>query len=93
MARLAGLPDKVLDRAREVLSNLENSEYDTMGTPKIGLSQESSSAIENQQLNLFQEPIPPLVQKLREIDPDSLSPREALDLIYKLVQLIPSKSD
>jgi len=93
VARLAGLPTPVLERAREVLSNLENSEYDTMGTPKIGFSQEDPPSTDNLQLNLFQEPLPPIIQKLREIEPDSLSPREALDLIYNLVQLLPPKSD
>ncbi|SVC87936.1 uncharacterized protein METZ01_LOCUS340790, partial [marine metagenome] len=35
VARLAGLPDKVLHRAREVLFNLEKSEFDEVGVPKI----------------------------------------------------------
>jgi len=35
VARLAGLPQKVIDRAKEILSNLEKGELDAMGLPKI----------------------------------------------------------
>src|SRR5512137_1450038 len=35
VARLAGLPGKVINRAKEILSNLEKGELDAMGFPKI----------------------------------------------------------
>ena len=40
VARLAGLPKVVLDRANEVLYNLEQREFDEIGTPKIFRSEE-----------------------------------------------------
>ena len=35
VARLAGLPDTILKRAREILANLENSELNTEGKPAL----------------------------------------------------------
>jgi DNA mismatch repair protein MutS len=35
VARLAGMPDEVIDRAREILSNLEEGEFGEAGQPKI----------------------------------------------------------
>ncbi|MBI4388896.1 MAG: DNA mismatch repair protein MutS [Nitrospinae bacterium] len=92
VARLAGLPEQVLKRAREVLFNLENSEFDEVGTPRIGHSQEAPEAAVPQQLNLFNETERSLVRRLKEVHPDELSPRQALDLIFELTQLIRERS-
>ncbi|MDO9124331.1 MAG: DNA mismatch repair protein MutS, partial [Deltaproteobacteria bacterium] len=43
VARLAGLPAKVIDRAKEILSNLERGEFDSMGMPKIAKSKVATS--------------------------------------------------
>jgi len=40
VARLAGLPPQVLERANEILLNLENGEFDEVGFPKISHSQD-----------------------------------------------------
>lgn len=75
VAKLAGLPASVIDRAKSVLDSL------TSDTPTSRVSAD---------LPLFtaQTPTPPqksaLEQALKDIDPDSLSPREALDALYKL---------
>ncbi len=79
VARLAGVPPRVLDDARDKLAELEWSESrrEQQGQPD--------------QLSLFPAPAPrpepapdPLRERLAEIDPDGLSPREALDLLYRL---------
>ena len=87
VARLAGLPKQVLARAREVLSNLEKSEFDEIGRPKISLSENDLGENKLQQLNLFGNSENPLVQKLEEIKPDEITPRQAMDLMYELTQL------
>ena len=87
VARLAGLPEAVLNRAHEVLFNLENSEYDELGTPNIGRS-ESAAPSGPQQMGLFPALSPPLVQKLKDIRPDELTPREALDKWYEILKLL-----
>ena len=92
VARLAGLPKIVLDRAQEVLFNLEQSEFDEIGVPKISHSDNQRNKYSSGQLALFPDPENPLIQKLKAIDPDDLSPREALDVIFQLHQLLKDTS-
>jgi DNA mismatch repair protein MutS len=83
VARLAGLPPAVIARAREVLSALEQG--DSATTPKALIDD----------LPLFsaaRAPAPqpatnPALEKLKSTNPDDLTPREALDLLYTLKSL------
>ncbi|ATX64709.1 DNA mismatch repair protein MutS [Roseinatronobacter bogoriensis] len=81
VARLAGLPDTVIARAREVLSALEQGEAGTKPKALIDdlplFSAARAPAPATPQT-------PPALEKLAQINPDELSPREALDLIYEL---------
>ncbi|WP_299910817.1 DNA mismatch repair protein MutS [uncultured Paracoccus sp.] len=87
VARLAGLPASVVERAREVLTALESGEREGAARP--------AALIDD--LPLFRAapaaPAPgkpkesPLAARIKAIHPDSLSPREALDLIYELKSL------
>ena len=49
VARLAGIPPEVLERAKEVLKNLEQGELEPEGTPRIGKKRKK----EEGQRNLF----------------------------------------
>ncbi|HEN46791.1 MAG TPA: DNA mismatch repair protein MutS [Mizugakiibacter sp.] len=82
VAALAGLPRSVLDQAQQVLQRLEQGEDPmTPDTP--------TPHPENSQLGLFTSlPSSAVEQALQEIDPDALSPREALDLLYRLQALL-----
>ena len=82
VAQLAGLPKSVVARARVVLDALEQGERE-------GGSQKA--LIDDLPLFAAAPPPPPapaqtspVVQMLSEIHPDELSPRDALDLIYRL---------
>ena len=88
VARLAGLPEKVLTRAREVLFNLEKSEFDDVGVPKIAHSEEEPIKPQAKQLGLFLETAHPAIKQLESIDPDNLSPRQAMETLYSLKNLI-----
>jgi DNA mismatch repair protein MutS len=92
VARLAGLPKKVLDRAHEVLFNLEQSEFDEVGVPKISHSESHENQLSSSQLGLFPDPENPLIQKLRQVDPNELSPREALEVLFELTKLLKKDS-
>ncbi len=87
VAKLAGLPRPVLDRAGEVLRVLEGGERSSRLT---GLAED---------LPLFHAaklPAPspsPLRGFVSGIVPDALTPREALDLIYKLKGLADSETE
>lgn len=81
VARLAGLPAAVIGRAETVLATLEKGEH-TATVTKLA-----------DDLPLFTAKAPepprasPLETRLAEIQPDSLSPREALDILYELKKL------
>ena len=45
VARLAGLPDSVLHRAKEILNNLEKAELNAEGEPVIAKSRKKKAAI------------------------------------------------
>ncbi len=76
VARMAGLPAELLKRAKVILRQLESQE--TVGT-------EIAPRIESIQMTLFDEPEPdPLRDQLREIDPDKITPMQALLLLAEL---------
>jgi DNA mismatch repair protein MutS len=68
VARLAGLPERVLQRAREILENLEAKELDESGKP----------ALSRRQLGLFEQKEHPLLEALRQLDLSHTTPLEAL---------------
>ena len=82
VAALAGIPKNVLRRARFQLSKLENGDDNN---PQMGLF----STYEEPEPEL--EPDNPALDKLEEIDPDNLTPRAALELVYKLKLLLSRK--
>jgi len=89
VARLAGLPKKVLDRAHEVLFNLEQSEFDDVGVPKISRSENNiNNSSYPSQLGLFREPENSLIQKISQLDPNNMSPRQALDTLFELSKIL-----
>tara|TARA_B100000315_G_scaffold116653_1_gene106977 strand:+ start:12663 stop:15311 length:2649 start_codon:yes stop_codon:yes gene_type:complete len=96
VARLAGLPDEVLCRAKEVLSNLEKKEFNEAGVPTLGQKQESSDNKKKKpdQLQLFREKQNDvLLQELEKIDINSTSPIEALNILNELKKIKEDKTD
>jgi DNA mismatch repair protein MutS len=79
VAALAGIPKNVLRRARFQLSKLEKGDNDN---PQLGLF----STYEEPEPEL--EPDNPAMDMLEETDPDDLTPRAALELVYKLRSLL-----
>lgn len=88
VAALAGVPAPVISRAHELLHNIEKSEFNQYGQPNIANSVNSTPPNHPSQLELFAPASNPIAIKLAGIDPNSLSPREALELIYKLKELL-----
>jgi len=84
VARLAGLPQNVIDRAKEILANLERGELDAKGIPKISMTKRPSSSAEPPaQLSLFGRP-DPIRSELRNLQVDQLTPLEALNVLNDL---------
>ena len=80
VARLAGLPDDVIARAKELLKQLEAADINH------GLLDELRPAADDvQQLTLFGSPAPDdIVESLKQMNVDSLTPLEALNTLYDL---------
>jgi DNA mismatch repair protein MutS len=85
VAQLAGVPQAVIRAARKHLAALEA--HSLQPTPQYDLFAHSFS--ESTTLGEAQEPEPEktvsmVIQALQDINPDDLSPREALDALYRL---------
>jgi len=53
VARLAGLPDEVIERANDILNNLEEGEFGDSGQPKIAKKRPHKLKANIAQLDLF----------------------------------------
>ena len=94
VARLAGLPPSVVARARDILGGLERDELSRGGRPTLSIS---ANDPRSPQLALFAvpaEPAPQLpdnereaLEALRGVDVDDTTPRQALELLARLVIL------
>jgi DNA mismatch repair protein MutS len=90
VAQLAGLPAEVIARARDLLHNLEGSELDESGRPRIA-GESAAAPPDDGQLGLFAPAPPPLspaereaLEALRRVDPNATTPLEALALLARL---------
>ena len=86
VAKLAGMPTKVVNRAKEILKTLENSRSQDQNTESIKRVTE-----ENLQLSFFQLDDPALEnirEELTQIDINTLTPIEALMKLNKIKNMI-----
>jgi DNA mismatch repair protein MutS len=82
VAKLAGLPHEVIVRAREVLAEHENAERQVTGHLSPGSDPPPA------QLTIFTPLSQPVLEKLREVDLNRLTPLEALNLLAELKKQI-----
>ena len=81
VARLAGLPEAVIERAKEVLHTLEREDIGT----EIGPSQRAASHVaQTVQLKLFEAAPHPIVEELKALDPQNMTPLQALEALARL---------
>jgi len=82
VAKLAGLPKKVVKRSKEILENLESGELDETGLPRIAVSQSVDPQIAHRQLDLFigaeDTRKVKLIEELARFEVEELTPLEAL---------------
>lgn len=81
VAKLAGLPDEVIKRSFDILSQLEKNEFGIDGLPKLGKTSRTERKI-LQPLLIFEEN--PVVDELKSLDINNITPIEALNILYKL---------
>jgi DNA mismatch repair protein MutS len=82
VARLAGLPASVVVRAKQILDNLERTEFDREGRPRLAHSDEPPAA--GRQLPLFSGQDEAALAELRRVDVNSLTPLDALALLAEI---------
>ncbi len=77
VAALAGVPRDVIKRARQKLKELESLSNNA-----------AASNVDGSQLTLLNEETSPAVEALEMLDPDSLSPKQALEWLYRLKSMV-----
>jgi len=85
VAKMAGMPSVVVNRAKEILSKLEESHSDSSGKPN------KKTSLDNMQLSFFQLDDPVLEQVTEEIegiDIGTLTPVEALLKLHGIKKLL-----
>jgi DNA mismatch repair protein MutS len=80
VGRLAGLPPEVLSRAKELLRLLEAEQI----VPRPGRTQRTRATETDDQLGLFSA-AHPVVEQLRKVEPNAMTPIQALELLARLV--------
>jgi len=90
VARLAGVPRAVVERAREILVNLERDQFGRDGQPRRGRRKGGSAPPRAQKslFSLLEEPRPDpaaaeVLERLMEQDLDQLTPMQALGLLQE----------
>ena len=96
VAKLAGMPSSIIQRANQILKDLENdhSQSPIASSPTIGSGKASVSAPSGMQLSFFQLDDPVLEQirdEVKTLDINNLTPLEALNKLSEIKKLVGGK--
>jgi DNA mismatch repair protein MutS len=83
VAKLAGLPEKLISRSKEILSQLEQPKLNNQKTNENNLQLQL-----NQTKTIEKEKINELIEKLKSIDINSITPIEAFNLLLNIINNI-----
>ena len=81
VARLAGLPDSILIRAKEVLANLEKEELNETGKPRFADRKTKKGTV---QLDLFSSMTDSVITEIRNLDLKRLTAEDALSKLLEI---------
>ncbi len=90
VARLAGLPPAVIQRAKEVLANLEKAEFNELGEPVAGHKGSGAGGDKTKeeppepQLGLFASDAGLIFKELVDLDLDAMTPLDAMNKLQEL---------
>jgi DNA mismatch repair protein MutS len=82
VARLAGIPDRVINRAKKILYSIENEEQDLTNSFSDQVSAETGPV----QMDLFSKKEHFFVDKLSKLDISKMTPIEALNFLNELLE-------
>ena len=87
VARLAGMPSDVIERAKEILRNLESGEFEE-GAPRLAKSSRKPHREPSPQFSLFETSEDQLRQRLKKLNIATLTPLGALNLLDELKRMV-----
>ena len=91
VARLAGVPAAVVERAKQILAQLENQGLDSAGQARLSLAGKRKR-VGDLQLSLFAPPEHPILDALRALDLNETTPLKALELLAALKEQAGSRA-
>ena len=80
VAKLAGVPNSIINRAKQILSDLESGRAETVV--------QKTDPDEDAQLSLLGVAQSPVIDKIKNVDLNTLTPIEAMNLLYELKSMI-----
>jgi DNA mismatch repair protein MutS len=89
VAKLAGLPEEVVTKAKEILNKLEESDINKNikgNIKKDEVAATISISDKNNQISFFDKGDNSIISELKEIDVLSITPLEAMNKLYNLIQ-------
>lgn len=92
VARIAGLPQPVILRARQILETLERGEGREVGSPRMVTERGDKDRTDSAQLSLFGAQDQRLRKWIQQLDIPSMSPLEALIEIHKMKEYLNRQS-
>ncbi|HHT65783.1 MAG TPA: DNA mismatch repair protein MutS [Clostridiales bacterium] len=84
VAKLAGLPEEVIQRAKRILKKLEDSDINKHKNKSAAISESDSSNMK--QMDMFHIGPSEIEKELQELDVDVMTPIEAIGILHRLVQ-------
>ncbi|MCK4857879.1 MAG: DNA mismatch repair protein MutS [candidate division Zixibacteria bacterium] len=87
VAKLAGLPQSVTDRAREILKSLERGSFDPVG------NRGKKKRDQINQLGLFEQKVSEVSSRLQDLEVEKITPLQALNMLVELKALAESEND
>ena len=86
VAKLAGLPEWIIKRAKQILKELESGSINDSSEKLLNISE--NEIAEDMQLSLIPNSNNAITEKLKNVDINTLTPIEAMNLLYELKNLV-----
>jgi len=91
VAKIAGVPKRVTERATSILASLENQHLNAEGRPRV--PERETPVQRRRQKSLFETPEDPLLDELRNLQVDHLTPLQALQELHRIRQQLTGRSN
>jgi DNA mismatch repair protein MutS len=88
VAKLAGLPETVIKRSKLILEKLEKGHYQGQSNLKGLITDLPLFSNDQNSDDLAEKKVDPLHEEIKNKDLDSISPRDALEFLYKLKETL-----